>query len=255
MDVSSNRCCRYHQPTRTIDFMQITEIIDLSHELYDGMPTLGAAHIAAGRVGFWELETRAGTRKLSGGKLAVERRMFMMAEHTGTHLDVPRHFVEDGTPVDKVPLEDLILPGHLLDLRGKSVGEAITVEDFRRAEEASGKEIGSGTAIIAWTGFETGEKVWANKGFESQRPHFPVETADWLCERKITLFGTDVIGMDDPGEWWWPTHYAWLSQGIPMCQQLANLDKLKGKEFVFAALPLKMREGTASPVRAVAFVG
>ena len=37
-----------------------------------------------------------------------------------------------------------------------------------------------------------------------------------------------------------------------MVQQLYNLDKLADKEFLFISLPLKMREGTASPVRPVA---
>lgn len=234
--------------------MEIREIIDLSHELYTGMPTLGAAHIAASQVSFSELETFEATRKLSSGKLAMDAKMMMMAEHCGTHLDVPSHFVEGGQSVDKVPLEKLILPGHLLDVTGKAAGEPISIEDLKRAEERSGQEIGSGTATLAWTGFETGEKVWSKPGFQNERPFFPVATAEWLCDRDITLFGTDIIGMDDPAEWWWPTHYAWLSRGICMCQQLCNLGRLVGKRFTFVVLPLKMRGGTASPVRAVALV-
>ena len=60
--------------------------------------------------------------------------------------------------------------------------------------------------------------------------------------------------MDDPSEWWWPTHTIWLKNDIYMVQQLCNLDKLAGKEFLFVCLPLKMRDGTASPVRPVALV-
>ena len=60
--------------------------------------------------------------------------------------------------------------------------------------------------------------------------------------------------MDDPAEWWWPTHEIWLKAGIPMVQQLCNLDRLEGKDFLFCALPLKMRAGTGSPVRAAALV-
>ncbi len=74
-------------------------------------------------------------------------------------------------------------------------------------------------------------------------------------DRGISLFATDLIGMDDPDEWWWPTHAIWLSSGIPMVQQLCNLDRLENKEFLFVALPLKMRDGTGCPVRAVALVG
>lgn len=220
--------------------------MDLGHDLYNGMPNLGANHIA-----FWPLETFEATRTLSQGKLGMEGRMILMAEHCGTHLDVPRHFVEDGLSVDQWPLEKLILPGHLLDFTSKGIGEAITIADFQAAEQTSGQMIGSGTVVIAWTGVD---RIWGKPGFTTERPYVPVETAEWLVERDITLFGTDLIGMDDPSEWWWPTHLAWLKAGIPMVQQLCNLDRLVGKEFLMVVLPLKMRDGTASPVRPVALV-
>ncbi len=222
------------------------EILDLGHELFNGMPNLGANIVA-----FWPLETFAATRTMSNGKLGMEGRMILMAEHCGTHIDVPRHFVEDGLSVDRVPLEKLVLPGHLLDFTDKRVREPITVADFEQAEKKSGRRVESGTAVIAWTGVD---KNWAQPGFITERPYIPVKTAEWLVERKITLFGTDLIGMDDPDEWWWPTHLVWLKAGIPMVQQLCNLDKLVGKEFLFVVLPLKMRDGTASPVRPVALV-
>ena len=105
------------------------EIIDLGHELYNGMPNLGANHVA-----FWPLETFEATRTHSQGKMAMEGRMMLMAEHCGTHIDVPRHFVEGGASVEQVPLEKLILPGHLLDFSHKKVREPITVADFEAAE-------------------------------------------------------------------------------------------------------------------------
>ena len=76
------------------------EIIDLGHEYYNDMPNLGANHCA-----FWPLETFEHTRKISGGKLATEGKMILMAEHCGTHIDAPRHFDEHGKTVDEVPLD------------------------------------------------------------------------------------------------------------------------------------------------------
>ena len=60
--------------------------------------------------------------------------------------------------------------------------------------------------------------------------------------------------MDDPSEWWWPTHAIWLRNGVCMVQQLCSLDRLVGKEFLFVCLPLKMRDGTGCPVRPVALI-
>ena len=128
---------------------------------------------------------------------------------------------------------------------------AITIADLEAAEEKSGQKIGSGTATICWTGVD---KDWQKPGFIMERPFVPTDTAQWLVDRDITIFATDLIGMDDPHQWWWPTHEIWLKKGICMVQQLCNLDKLAGKEFLFVCLPLKMRGGTASPVRPVALV-
>jgi arylformamidase len=222
------------------------EIIDLGHEYYNDMPNLGANHCA-----FWPLETFEHTRKITGGKLATEGKMILMAEHCGTHIDAPRHFDEHGKTVDEVPLDQTILPGHLLDLTHRANGEAITIADLEAAEEKSAQKIGSGTATICWTGVD---KDWQKPGFIMERPFVPTDTAQWLVDRDITIFATDLIGMDDPHQWWWPTHEIWLKKGICMVQQLCNLDKLAGKEFLFVCLPLKMRGGTASPVRPVALV-
>jgi len=226
--------------------MRFKEIVDLGRELFPEMPNIGGLEVA-----FWPIETFNDLRTLSQGKFACESKMMLMPEHCGTHVDAPRHFVEEGAPVDKVPLSQFILPGHLLDFTAKGPREAITVSDLEAAELRTGRSIGPGTATIVWTGTD---KDWGKPGWVSERPYLPVESAQWLAERRITLFATDLIGMDNPDEWWWPSHKVWLSQGICMVQQLCNLDKLAGKEFLFIALPLKMRGGTGSPVRPVALV-
>jgi kynurenine formamidase len=222
------------------------EIVDLGRELYNGMPNLGANLTA-----FFPLETYAATRRMSQGRLGFEGRMIIMAEHCGTHLDCPYHFDEHGLTVDQMPLERLILPGHLLRFTDKRAREPITPEDFRAAVEQSGRPISPSTAVIAWTGQD---KQWGTPGFQTERPYIPAESAQWLVDQQVTLFGTDLIGLDNPDEWWEPTHVAFLKGGLPMVQQLCNLDKLEGKTFLLVVLPLKMRGGTGSPVRPVALV-
>jgi kynurenine formamidase len=223
-----------------------SDVVDLGHELFDGMANLGAS-IAS----FWPSETHAGTARTSGGKLAFESHMILISEHTGTHLDCPFHFDPNGITVDQYPLKKLMLPGHLLDFTSKGPHEAITPADFEAAAQRTGKPVGSGTAVIAWTGQD---KNWGKPGFKTERPYLPAESATWLIEHGATLFGTDLIGIDNPDEWWEPTHVAFLRGGLPMVQQLANLDQLAGKRFLFVALPLKMRGGTGSPIRPVALI-
>jgi arylformamidase len=187
------------------------EIVDLGRELFTGMPNLGA-NITA----FFPLETYAATRRFSQGRLGFEGRMILMAEHCGTHLDCPYHFDPDGLTVDQMPLERLILPGHLLDLTHKGVREPITVADAQDAVRRSGRPIRSGTVVIFWTGRD---KDWGREGFKTERPYIPAETAQWLVDQRVTLFGTDLIGLDNPDEWWEPTHVAFLKNGLPMVQR------------------------------------
>jgi len=222
------------------------EIVDLGHEYFTDMVNLGAHHCA-----FWPLETFHDTMKHSQGKLGMEGKMMLMAEHCGTHLDAPRHFDEQGKTVDQIPLETTILPGHLLDFTFRKAHEAITIRDFEDAERKSGKKIGPGSAVIGWTGTD---KDWQKPGFLTERPFIPADTAQWMVDRKMTLFATDLIWMDDPAEPFYPTHDIWLKNGLCMVQQLCNLEKLVAKEFLFVCLPLKMLGGTASPVRPVALV-
>jgi kynurenine formamidase len=222
------------------------EIVDLSHEMFDGMRNGGGWAVA-----FPQMDNFERTRLMTAGKAAYETRMMLFPEHCGTHLDAPRHYYEPGDAIDRIPLERLLLPGHLLDLTHKVPGEAITIADFEMAEEKSGRRISGDTATLCWTGSDL---YWGTEDMKTKRPHVPTESAQWLVDRGMRLFATDMIGMDDPLEWWDPTHYIWLSNNVYMVQQLTGLDRLAGKEFLLAAFPMKVVGATGCPVRAVALV-
>jgi arylformamidase len=226
--------------------MAWSNIIDLSHEVYSGMPSL-SGELAA----FWENFSFDMLETWSSGRLSARSRIIHMGEHTGTHLDAPSHFDRTGRNVDQIPLSELIVPGHLLDLRHKRPHEAIGAEDFEAAVRASGQELRPHTIVIAYTGQDVN---WGNDGFFTERPYVTAEGALFLVNRGVTLFGTDLIGIDNPEEWWDPTHAAFLHNDVPMVQQLNNLGVLVDREFLFAVLPLAMRGGTASPVRAIAML-
>lgn len=224
----------------------LLEIVDLSRELYTGMPNIAGLHVAS-----WPTETHAGLRAITGGRMDMESRMMLLPEHCGTHLDVPRHCDENGKTLAEVPLERLTMPGHLLDLRHKKAGEPIGIEDFQAAAAKTGRPIGPGRALVCWTGTDV---LWGTPGWTTNRPHVPTAVAQWLIDQGMPLFATDMIGMDDPAEWWWPTHAVWLKAGVCMLQQLCNLGALEGREFLLLCLPLKFRDGTGCPVRAAALI-
>ena len=105
------------------------EVVDLSHELFNNMAGVSATSMAA----FWPVETHGRSSTNSQGELSSASGMWLLSEHISTHFDTPYHFDPDGLTADKYPLERLILPGHLLDLTHKQIGEAITRQDFEQA--------------------------------------------------------------------------------------------------------------------------
>ena len=133
------------------------EIVDLGREMFHNMPNIGGAAVA-----FWPVSSFDDLETVSGGKISMESRMLLVPEHCGTHLDVPRHCTRGATDVADVPLERLVLPGHLLDLTHKRNGEAITIADLEAAAETSGRAIQPGTALLVWAGVEDD---WGKPGF------------------------------------------------------------------------------------------
>jgi len=227
----------------TLPFKQI---VDLSHPMYDGMPNGGGWAVC-----FPRMDNFARTRQMTDGKASYECGMMLFPEHCGTHLDAPRHFHEPGQAIDEMPLERLMLPGLLLDLTHKDMGEPITIADLEAAETRAGGRIGAETAVVCWTGTD---QYWGGPKMKSHRPHVPTDTAQWLVDRGITMFATDMIGMDNPAEWWDPTHQIWMRNNVCMVQQLRNLGELVGKQFLIQAFPMKVVGATGCPVRAVALV-
>ena len=222
------------------------EVVDLGHELFSNMPTLRDSAVA-----FWAYDSHAKLGLITNGRYSMESRAMLLNEHTGTHLDPPFHTDPAGVTVDQLPLTQLIQPGLLLDFTAKGVREAITPADFEAAAAQVGVTIDGSRAVLAWTGVD---QRWGDPGFQSERPYLPAESAEWLVGRGVTLFGTDLIGVDHPDEWWWPTHTAFAKGGTAMIQQMCNLGGLVGKEFLLLVVPLKLRGGTGSPVRPIALV-
>ena len=223
------------------------EVVDLSHEMFNNMLGVSATSMAA----FWPVETHERSSANSQGQLSTASKMILVSEHISTHFDAPYHFDPQGLTAERYPLEKLILPGHLLDFTAKGIREAINRRDFETAVERSGRSITPGTALMAWTGQD---RNWGKPGFAKERPYVDRQTALWVVDQGIALFGSDLIGIDDPDDWRWTTHVAFLKSGVPMVQQLCNLGALQGKEFYFVALPLRIRDSTGGPVRAVALV-
>ena len=221
-------------------------LVDLSLDLFQGMPSYRVPDMYV-----WKWTSHEGTNELFGGRCSFESLALMMSEHSSTHMDAPYHFDPDGPTIDRVPLERLALPGVVLDVRGKRPEEPITAADLAAAHTQAGSPDLRGKALLLWTGWD---ELWPTPQY-NERPYLHFEAGEWIGQAGVTLLGLDIISIERPADLDRPSHMTVLRKyGIPIVEALASLGAVAGREFTFLALPLKIRGGSGSPVRAVALL-
>ena len=175
--------------------------------------------------------------------------LLFLSSHTGTHLDAPYHFLENGTKIHEISLKRLVSNAILVKSRKKG-DQSITKTDIQKFEKKHGK-IPSGYTVIFWTGWQ---KMIKNSSYFIRNPGLSVAAAKYLVSKKINLVGTDSPSIDLGKDKRFPVHHIFSKNNILIVENLANLEKIRSSKFHFVVLPLKLKGATGSPVRAIAFV-
>jgi kynurenine formamidase len=175
--------------------------------------------------------------------------IWTFAEHSGTHVDAPGHFVSGAHAIDQVPISRFVSKGVVLDFSKKKPRFPIGKGELSRALEAAGKHkvVGPGWAILFYTGY-------TSKAFTADWMEHP-ELDEAAC-RSIAVKRVNAIGFDapSPDHSPFPAHKILLAKGIVIYETLANLEKLLRREFILVGTPLGLVGGSASPCRPVALV-
>ncbi len=189
--------------------------------------------------------------------------LLMISEHTGTHVDAPTHFHPHMTDksIDLFPADNLIAPAVLYDFAGKQLkpGDLVTLDMVRAREAETGVQVGPGE--IALVNFGWMQRYWRtdvqSTWFVKNAPGIREDAIIYFKERGIRAIGCDTVacdmavvdgrGLETTGH----THH-WLPNGILIIEMLTNLDKLSPRS-LFVATPLKIKEGSGSPIRPLAF--
>ena len=175
--------------------------------------------------------------------------------HNGTHIDAPRHMIEQGHPIDQVPLSGLVSDAILINLPHKGANSTISAQDILE----TGVDFGPDVVPFINTGWT--EKMWGKPGFWEQMPYWEGDVGNLMADRGVTAVAMDVFPEKTiwrvplaPGEIWVANHLALLGRGIAMIQFVTNLSQIGNDRFFMAALPLRIKGGDASPARVVALV-
>jgi kynurenine formamidase len=183
----------------------------------------------------------------------------VMNEHNGTHVDAPAHFISDAKPqahvtIDRVPLTRMIGRGVRLDCRNFKENDYVP-KGFVTDWETEHGPLKAGDIVLFNFGWSAhwGLRPAGNRYLENW-PGIGMDAADYLIEKSVDAIGVDTLSPDPPEALQKnPVHPVVLEKQILLIENLCNLDRLPDF-FVFLALPLKIKAGSGSPIRAVALV-
>ncbi|MEH7179991.1 arylformamidase [Neobacillus vireti] len=201
------------------------KIIDISRRLENGMPV-------------WPGDTpfhyEVSWSKTDSGSVNVGS--LTMSTHTGTHVDAPFHFDDNGKRIIELDLDLYIGPVRVLDMIGK---ECIGAKDLEHLD------VEGFTRVL----FRT--QSWKSTAeFPKKIPYLEADLGPFLAKKGIRLIGVDVPSVDPIDSKDLHAHHSLNNNGIHILESVL-LDEVEPGDYELIALPLPLAEGDGSPVRAV----
>lgn len=226
-----------------------TEVYDMTHELSSEFPTFdGAPGFKAEKV-------------YDFAKNGYNLFNLTIAEHTGTHLDAPLHFSADGQSVAEIPVEKLVAPLCIVDIKAKAAENAdaqLTPEDLKAWISANG-DIPKGACVAmnsGWDKFVGGEKFRnADADGVMHFPGFHPEATQMLQEETEAVgIAVDTLSLDHGPSADFAVHYGWLPSNRWGLECIANLDALPVSGATLIVGAPKHKDCTGGPSRVMALV-
>jgi kynurenine formamidase len=186
-----------------------------------------------------------------------------LAEHGGTHMDAPIHFAEGKRAADEVPVQQLIGPAVVVDVRTQAAADAdyrLTVDDLTAWEKKYGR-IPKGAIVVMFSGWgsrwpDKKQYLGTDQPGDVANLHFPGfsrEVAEFLVsQREIDAIGVDTPSIDYGQSKDFIVHQIINGANKPGLENIANLEKLPAKGATLIALPMKIAKGSGGPARIIA---
>jgi kynurenine formamidase len=175
--------------------------------------------------------------------------LLFLSTHTGTHIDAPYHFLKKGQKIHQIMIKRLVTEAILIKIR-KGSDQSVTKTDIEKFEKKNGK-IDDGSTVIFHTGWQ---KNLEKKSYFLRNPGLGISAAKYLASKKINLVGIDSPSIDLGKDSKFSVHHILAKNGILIVENLTNLDKIHSEKFHLIVAPLKLKNATGSPIRAMALV-
>ena len=221
------------------------DVVDLSHTLEEGMPNFPTHSQYSHDI--WE--------SYWNGDVAVAYQV-KMNEHSGTHVDAPAHFIQEGKShswIDSVDATTLIGRAVTIDASATPAATSIGTDVLDAFEDRNGR-LEAGDIVFFRTGWEDKWRLEPDTAeYMDGYPGVGADLAKALTERGVAAVGADTISLDTFGDKSFPAHYELLGKGVLIFENLTNLAKLPAICWIIA-IPLRIADGSGSPLRPLAFI-
>lgn len=227
---------------------QFSNVVDLTHPITADFPTF---------LGEPQLEIEA-MYSLDEGGFNMNR--WHLVEHTGTHIDAPIHFSENGADASAVPVEQLVVPLAVVSIAERAQDDPdaqLTPDDIAAWEDRHG-DLPAGACVAMNSGWARHVKsdMYRNADDDGVM-HFPgihKDATAMLLERDLSGIAVDTLSLDYGRSQDFGTHLAWLPAGRWGIECLANLDQVPETGATIVVGGPKIVGATGGPSRAIALI-
>jgi arylformamidase len=202
--------------------------IDISVPMYDGM-----VHWPG------DPECRISLAVSMAGGAPCNLTQMSLSAHTGTHMDAPRHFVRDGRTMESVPMDAVIGPCRVIELKNRT---AVTVEELKPHKLRKGERVLFKT--------RNSSHSWKTAAFDEKFIYIPADTARYLVACGVRTVGVDYLSVGGYQKDGVECHQIMLGAEIWIIEGL-NLSKVKPGKYELICLPLKILGADGAPARAI----
>jgi kynurenine formamidase len=172
-----------------------------------------------------------------------------IGSHSGTHVDAPYHFIENGERIDTMDVRLFFGLAVVMDVRGKGPRERITVEDLRPYEG----RLSEGVVAVLRTGWD--EHYGTARYYD--HPFLDRRAAQLIVDAGVRTVAIDALNVDEtvlegPHPEGYPAHHLILGAGGVIAENLTNLEAVDFPDPFLSLLPVRLGGSDGAPVRAVA---
>lgn len=234
-----------------IDLLSKFTVIDLTHDLSEGIPVWPDGIIPFKHEMIEDYDYKN-----------YRCFKFSQSEGVGTHMDAPAHFSKNGRTISNLRADELIAKACVIDVReqvGNNADYKIGAIDIINWEKQYGL-IPEKSVVLGLTGWS---KHWnsishyLNKD-DQEVMHFPgfsKKAAEILIMRNVAGLGIDTISIDAGIANDFIVHKLILGNDKFQIENLVNLEQLPMAGAFIVALPIKIKGGVEAPARVIAIVG